>query len=485
MEFHQAGSLDRAMAMYRDILAKDPKQADALHLLGAAEWQSGNLDEAEKLMRRAIAVWDKDAGYFADLGGVMATKKNFREAIKLYQTALKIDPINRIARDGIAEAYGAHGYELSRDGLWDEAEAAYLGLLKFRPGDANALNNLGEIHQHAGNRAKAQTIYDEALTLRPDHAIARYNRAICHLGLGDLTKGWEDLAGSVEGWLPIIDKRKNLPWFSLPLWDGSDPRGRKILIWGDQGIGDEVLFASMVPDLITRGALVTIECMDRLAPVFARSFPECKIIVRQDPPTIGADFDFQAPGLWLGHCLRPDFTYFTGREAFLKADATKTKTFRARYKAKGKKKITGIAWHSISGGRAEHRRMHLHQLVATLPHADTLYIDLQYGDRDVEVHEVHRAFPDFAFYKDLDVDQLRDMDSFAAQITACDDVVTIGNTTAHMAGALGVPAQVFLPLAGLTWYWFEKCPNSPWYPSLKLLRKEREGDWSAALAGLT
>src|SRR6185312_3023742 len=101
-----------------------------------------------------------------------------------------------------------------------------------------------------------------------------------------------------------------------------------------------------------------------------------------------------------------------------------------------------------------------------------------------ETSKVQEEFPDFTFYHDPEIDQLRNMDEFAAQIAACDRVIGIGNTTAHMAGALGVPGEILLPIAGLTWYWFTQITECPWYPRLQLLRKEKEGDWSGALAKL-
>jgi len=482
MNLHQAGDIDRAMQMYRDVLAQDPKQADALHLLGVAEWQKHNLDEAEKLIRRAISIWDEDAGYFSDLGHVLVSKGTLAEAIEVYKAALAIDPAQPHAENGLADTYARYAFELAKERRWEEAEGAYQQRIAMRPDDAVSLNNLAELYQHSGEREKACALYDEALKKWPDFHTLRANRAICALGLNKLEEGWGGLAASVPGWLSRMDNRKALPWLGLPLWDGSDPRGKKILIWGDQGIGDEILFTSMVPDLIEQGALVTVECMDRLAPIFRRSFPEAATVVRTDPPAIGTDFDFQAPELWLGRWLRPDFASFPARRSYLKADPDKTATLRARYQAFGKSKIVGIAWHSKSMGRAEHRRVALHELASALPQADTLYIDLQYGDHQAERDEVGRALPGFMLFHDPEVDQLKDMDIFAAQLAACDHIVTIGNTAAHMAGALGVSAHVLLPRAGLTWYWFEDRGESPWYPSLKLLRKQQEGDWSTALA---
>jgi tetratricopeptide (TPR) repeat protein len=490
MALHQGGEIERAMQLYREVLTKEPEQADALHLLGAAHWQKTELDEAEKLIRRAIAVWGKEAAYFADLGGVLNQKNAIDEAITAYKMALKLDPHHKNARNGLANAYGRKGFEASRTYQWEEAEEAYGKLLALKPGDPAALNNLGEIRHHAGDRAKAEQFYSEALAQRPDYDIVRFNRGICRLGLENLTGGWADLAASTTDWLPRMDDGKNIPWLRVPLWDGGDLKDKKILLWGNQGIGDEILFASMIPDLLARGAKVSVECMDRLAPLFARSFPGVTIGIRRNLPQFGpADFDVQAPGLWLGRWVRPHFASFPERRAYLKADAAKTEAFRARYLAMGKKRVVGISWHTKSQGRADARRLSLQELVRALApkfsFAETLFVDLQYGDHRAEREEVAQAHPGFTLDHDPDVDQLLDMDIFAAQLAACDEIVSIGNTTAHLAGALGVKGQILIPLAGLTWYWFETRENSPWYPSLRLLRKTEEGNWKGALQKLS
>lgn len=488
MQLHQAGDLARAEAMYREVLAVEPGQADAWHLLGAIFWQRGDLEEGEKLIRHATKIWGKSPDYFADLGGVLKQKGLLPEAVREYKTALKLDPGHKNARVGIMKCYSHQGYKLASEYHWDEAEANYLALLALNPGDPAVLNNLAEMYQHSGNREKALEFYSRALEAKPDYAIIRYNRAICRLGLNDLPGGWEDLAASIQDWLPRMHKRPLIPWLHVPLWDGSSLKGKKILIWGDQGIGDEVLFASMIPELQAQGADITIECNGRFLDLFTRSFPGIKAVERKEWPFFPIDFDFHAPGLWLPRWLRPDFNSFPAHRGYLKADRQKTEMLRARYCAlaekSGKKRVVGVSWFSKTEGWGEDRRITLREMAEALPKDDALYIDLQYGDRQAEIAEVCAALPDFAFHHDPEIDQMKDMDAFAAQICACDAVATIGNTTAHMAGALGVPGAVLLPVEGLTWYWFEKRPDSPWYPGLKMLRKERENGWKKALAAL-
>ena len=482
MNLHQSGALDRAMQMYRDVLVQDPRQADALHLLGAAEWQKGNLEEAERLMRKAIDVWDEDTGYFCDLGGLLLAKGKAGDAAVTYHQALQLDPANRNAREGLVKAFGQLGYDYSKEYRWEEAEKAYQRLLELRPAMPPRSTILARFTSMPVTEPRPMTFIPRQLPRSLIYCSRAITARFAISAQENLNEGWADLTASNKAWLQVIDTRKDLPWLRLPLWDGSNLRGKKIIVWGDQGIGDEILFADMIPDLLAQGAEVTVECTDRLVPIFQRSFPEIITIARAPENLPDTDFDFQIPGIWLGRWLRQSFDSFSSQQGYLKADADKTEKLRRRYEAFGKEKIVGIAWHSTSEGRAVHRRMTLQEMAQYLPcKKDILYVNLQYGDHSDEIEEAKRAFLDFNFYDDKEVDQLRDMDLFAAQIAACDKIVSIGNTTAHLAGALGIAGNVLLPIAGLTWYWFEKKEQSPWYPQLRLLRKATEGDWSAAL----
>lgn len=480
MTLHQQGQRARAEILYREVLAVRPRESNAWHLLGVVAWQKGDLVTAEADIRKAVACDGTVAVYHCNLGGVLKHKGDFAAAIEAYRQALRLLPDYTDAKVGLAEAYGKRGHALATAYQWEEAKAAFRHLLELNPLDAGALNNLAQVLHHAGESDEALTLYDRAIGIKPDFGLAQFNRGIGRLSQNRLQAGWQDLAASTKAWFPFMDNRPHLPWANLPLWDGSDLRGKKILLRGEQGIGDEILYASMISDLISQGAYITLECTDRLAPLFTRSFPEISVLPRQTPPLPLNDFDCQAVGLWLGRFLRPDFDHFP-QKPYLKADAKMTDVLRARYASFGKTKIIGISWHSKTAGYGVHRSIALRELAVALPHKDVLFIDLQYGDTAMDREAVQHEFPDFHLHHDPTIDQMIDMDSFAAQIAACDAVVTIGNTAAHVAGALGVPTAVFLPIAGLTWYWFKDLPQSPWYSSQKLLRKHPTKEWQAAL----
>ncbi len=467
---HQQGQPQHAEILYREVLGIMPEEPNAWHLLGAIAFQRGDLATGEEYIRKAIQFHPKAPTYYVNLGNLLKQKGDFSGAVEQYEKAYRLSPKDDALRRKLAETSHHLGARHMEEQNLEEAKAAYRRTLELDPGNVSTLNNLAMIRQHECHYDDAQKNYGEALKNDPKNIAVRYNRSICSLVEGKLDEGWADLAATDAHWLPMHDERKNLPWLKCKLWDGSDLKGKKILVWGDQGIGDEILYASMVPDLIARGALVTIECMDRLVPIFTRSFPEVKIVARQNPPLPDDNFDFHAPGLWLGRWLRPDFESFPTRHSYLKADPEKIQRLRKRYQDMGRKRIIGLSWFTKSPAWGLKRSLQLADMLAPLDLKDMLIVDLQYGDTAQAWEEAQKLFPDLKVCRDPEVDQLKDMDVYAAQVAACDYIVTIGNTTSHIAGALGVPASILTPAEGLTWYWFAKGENSPWYPSLKLLR---------------
>lgn len=480
---HRSGDLAGAARGYREVLEAAPGHGEALHFLGVIAWQQGRPGEAEPLLRRALDT-GATAPRHCNLGGVLRQKGDLPGALAAYREALRLDPGDATARAGLKDALAGHGFALAEGQAFAEAEAAFRELLALEPRHGAALNNLGKLVQRQGDLAAALALFDRALAVDPGYGLGRFNRGLCALGMERLPEGWADLEASVRLWIHAMDRRRDAPWSGRPLWDGGSLDGKRILVWGDQGLGDELLFAGLIPELQARGARVHADCEPRLAPLLERSFPGLRAWPRGGPGPGPEEVDLQAPGLWLALRLRPDFDAFPRRGGYLRADPGAVAGLRARGEALGCRRLTGIAWRSGPADRPSPRGLPLMELAAALPHEGVTYVDLQYGDTSAERAEVQARFPDFELIHDESVDQLSDLERFAAQVAACDDVVTIGNTTAHVAGSLGVPGLVLLPVQSLTWYWFRERPESPWYPGLDLLRQRAAGDWSAPLEEL-
>ena len=470
MSLHQQGDSAGAEAMYHDVLSIDPNEPNALHLIGVLAWQRDDLDLAEEFVRRAITIHDQAAIYYSNLGGIMRQKGDLPDSIRQYEMALQIDPSHDVARKELGQSLHRYGLALTGQHRWEDVKVLYNRILELEPNNTATLNNLAGILQHQNNRSQALAYYSQAIRAEPENLLVRYNRGICYLTEQRLPEGWSDFIGTESYWRAMQDKRINLPWINHPLWRGEDLQDKKILLWGDQGIGDEIVYASMVPELIERGAIVTLECNQRLVPLFERAFPSTSVLPRENPPLPDNDFEYQCPGLWLACQLRPVADSFSKQPSFLKADPNKISSLRQRYKVFGKKYIVGLSWFTASPAWGLARSIPLPDMLRDLDLANTLIIDMQYGNTGEAWDEAQHVFPELTVFHDPYVDQFLDMDMFAAQVAACDAVYTISNTTSHVAGALGVPAVVLMSDIGLTWYWFAAGNKSPWYPSLHLLR---------------
>lgn len=306
----------------------------------------------------------------------------------------------------------------------------------------------------------------------PDNLKAKAGLALFWLSEGNFKDGWPQFK-----WQLKADPKIHYDDFPVPLWDGNPLAGKNVLVWLDRGIGDQILEASILPDLIAVAGSVTLLCSRRLVPLFRRSFPSVDVykIGERVPARLKAwDFDCQLSIADLGTAFRPSLN-FEGKP-HLKDDLVKTARFREKYSRDGKR-IIGLSWWTKNDITGQGKSLRLADLEHVLTWPNTTFVSLQYGDNAEEIAEVKARFG-VEIIEDRSFNQLTDIDTFAAQVAALDGVVTSSNTTAHVAGGLGVPGIVMLPKGrGRFWYWHAKRTDSPWYPSLKLIRQATEGRW--------
>ena len=436
LRHHQAGRLAEAEQIYRQILSVDPQHADSLHLLGMAAFQSDDPDTAVELIRRAIAIQCNAASYHSNLGNVLQAQGKLAEAGASYQRALMIHP-------NLPEVY----------------------------------LNLGNIFRAQGDLDSSLTCHRRALALNPELAEAAAAEAMVLLMKGDYANGWHNF----ERRWQTRDYDTAMRAYPQPLWTGEPLEARRVLIWGEQGIGDEIMFAGLIPDVVRTGTSCVLDCDARLQPLFARSFPGVEVVRSgaADAADAGVDFAAHLPGGSLPGIFRSSAEAFSATTSpYLFADAETRTRLRNRYADGGKtaesQKLIGLAWHTRNRKSGPQRSIGLELLAPLFAHPGLRWVSLQYGDHgELEAQAAAAQAP---LLIDREVDQLADMDTFAAQVAAMDLVVTIDNSTAHLAGALGVPTWVLLPFAP-DWRWLESGDESPWYPTMRLFRQTQAGDW--------
>jgi hypothetical protein len=320
--------------------------------------------------------------------------------------------------------------------------------------------------------------YDRALQLRPNFASAHANRALAQLQLGDFANGWSEY----EWRWSAGEKPRSGAANSIPNWDGSSLAGRTIVIFGEQGVGDELMFATCYPDIIRKARRVVIVCEARLERLLRRSFPTATVLAIpqgcdqtwQLPPQLTADV--KCPAGSLPRWLRRNEAEFPKQDRLLLADPATTEAWRQRLATLGTAAKVGISWRTGETALDHTRRgTQLQQWKPLLAMPDIQWINLQSGDCRQELADA--SVPGKSSMHDWpEKNQHYDLNGLAAKLAALDLVVTVDNTVAHLAAAVGTPTWILLPEPA-SWRWLQKRSDSPWYGSVRLFRQCRIGQW--------
>ena len=517
LQHHSAGDLPKAGSIYHQILQADPNQPDALCLLGRVAYEIGNNEDAVDLSNKAVSIKPDNAEAHANLGNALKDLGRLDEAVASYHNALAISPGLTETHNNLgvalknlgkpeeavssyhkalaikpdwAEVHSNLGVALQDLRKLDEAVASYSKALAIEPDSAVAHFNLGQALMEQGTLDGAVANYDKAISIKPDYAEAYWNKSLALLLCGEFEKGWELHEWRHEGG-SIPSRQQKFKYFRLEgaeLKKQADSKKfkldtQKLLVWMEQGVGDEIMFASLLPDLAQHIGTIVVECEKRLQPIFQRSFPEINFVTRMDPPSSKLsenNIDYQSSVADLGYFLRPDVNSFPVQNSYLCPELNKQNQIRNEYVRKWPGKLlVGISWRSGNVKNGKSRSLLLDKWAPLLSNHDCSFISLQYGDVEANLLDLKEA-TELDVYSDDRIDPLTDMDAFAAQVAALDIVISIDNSTVHMAGALGVPTWVLLPYVP-DWRWLLDRDDSPWYPSVKLYRQKNIGDWSEVL----
>ncbi len=469
---HRLEQLDKAASLYREVLKIEPTRADVAHLYGLAEVGRGEMAVGIQSMILSLTIKPGVAQVEHDLAAALAEVGQVERAIDHFREAIKIKPDFIEARINLAGAYVRQEHPNAAVTELEQAreQATNNPLIHFRLGRARSA--LRDWHG-------AASAFEACLNIDPEHADARYYLADLQLTVGQFEVGWDNYEARWHRPKLATEPRP----FQFPKWAGESLAGRTILAWGEQGVGEEILFASMIPDLMNQAGHVLLESDPRLRPLFERSFPGIETVGRTYPAasrTAQSDIDLQSATGSLGRWLRRTPSQFTC-QAYLLADAEKSAAARARYTLSSDGPTIGIAWRSLSPLKnfSSYKSSPIEAWRPVLTRPEPLFVNLQYGDCDEALAFVEREWGT-RIYVDAEIDQMTSLDDFAAQIDALDLIITTSNTTAHVAGALGKPVWVVLPVkAG--WRWSRDREDSIWYPNARLFRQAPGEDWAAVL----
>lgn len=466
-----AGQWSEAAAAFRQAVTLNPAMADAHAGLGIASTRLERLDEAAAAHRRTVELQPSNAKFWSSLSFAEVDLGNSESAIVASRRAIALDP-------HMAEPHNSLGAALKLQGRLTDAIAAYRDAILLRPDYGKAYNNLGVALNALGRFEEAMAAYDQAASFDPDYAIAQGNRGLLSLLLGDFDNGWRDYESRLRMTRGPVTQR----YVELPAWQGESLSGKTLLLWSEQGIGDQIMFAGLLPELIERGAFCIIEADPRLEPLFRRTWPGLafRSAAPVSAPVVGDRVDLQSPLGGICRWLRFDLDSFAAsRDGYLKADTGKTVRLRQHYRDRlGERPIVGVSWRGGTGEIAKVRSIALTAWLPILRQTSFGFVNLQYGDCRPDLAAARDA--GVTILHDEAVDPLGSLDDFAAQVAAMDLVISVDNTTVHMAGALSIPTWVLLPKVP-DWRWLLEREDSPWYPSVRLFRQHEVGEWRAVI----
>lgn len=284
-----------------------------------------------------------------------------------------------------------------------------------------------------------------------------------------------------EGW-PLSEHRLKDPrskfsydYFPVDRWDGGSLAGKDVLVWLEQGVGDQIMAASLLADVAAEAKSVVLLCDPLLAPIFKRSFPTIQVyrVGWNVPRRLEVwDFDCQLSFGDLGQRYRQSEEDFPSGH-YLKAPPSTHDIDYHRFRAQGRKMI-GLAWASESKVCADDKSIPPEALHPLLQMEDFYFVNMQYGDLGKLQHQNLNPGR---------VNQLLDMDLFSAEVMAMDAIVSSSQTLVHLAGALGKETLALVPIGkGRHWYWTYEMERSLWYPSVHVINQKAAKDWSAPIA---
>jgi tetratricopeptide (TPR) repeat protein len=458
----QLGRATEAAAACREALQLDPSCVDAWLCLGNALKLEGDLGGAAGAYRGARTIAPDNLAALQQLAFVEFRRGRYDDARREFDHLLVAAPESANAHHNLALLQLETGYAA-------EALAGFRRALELQPDTPESMTGIGHALRDLGRLDEAIAAYDAVLARRPDFGDAINNRALTLLARGDYAAGW-----------PAYERRFDATATrarsaGLPRWRGESLNGKTIAVWSEQGLGDEIMFASCLPDLLKAAAHVVVFCEARLRALLACAFPQATVLPRDSALDAGGpqpDFEISIGSLPL--YLRPTRRDFPDAPGYLRADPAMVARWRVQFGTDDTMRL-GVAWR---GGTLRNRQylrsLALAELAASLRPAAATWVSLQAGDTAEEL----RALPEHGgpVVRQLMTDPGGNIDELAALIAALDLVITVDNTVAHLAGALGKPVWILLPFSA-EWRYGCDGDSTVWYPSARLFRQAAPREW--------
>jgi tetratricopeptide (TPR) repeat protein len=468
---------EAALASYDRAIALDPGFAEAFSNRGVVLKDLKRLDAALESCERAISIRAEFAEAHFNRGVVLQELKRLDAALVSYEHAVAL-------RSDYAEAHFNRGAALSELGRSEAALVSYDQAIAHRSDYVLAHVNRGNVLKELGRLDAALASYDRALAADADCLGAHLNRAILLLLLGRFEGGWREYEWRWrrEQRLSTGVEERILP---QPLWLGEEPiAGRKILLHAEQGLGDTIQFCRYAQSVAALGATVILEVQEPLLELLGGLAGVARLVAPGGAPP---DVDYHCPLMSLPLVFKTTLESIPARIPYLCSSADKVLHWRAKLGERGKLRV-GLVW--AGGFRAHQPELWAVTVNArrNIPLAELAALN----DPNVEFYSLQKGEPAQSEAAELrsknwngpalidHTNQLHDFSDTAALIENLDLVISVDTATAHLAGAMGKPVWI-LNRFDSCWRWLLDRSDSPWYPTVRLFRQERPGDWNGVV----
>ena len=481
--------------------------AEAHHKLGLCMFRLGRLEEASDAYAMALCFSDRPARVHFDLACVERRQGKAKAALESAQRAID-------EGQNTAEAHNLKGALLLEAEDVDGAMAAFEQAVALAPDDPSGHSNLGYllfrdraeyadgaahiqraveldpsnigyrcnltmVLAHQGEFERALALCDQILAARPEMHEARLNRGLLLLKFGRFETGWPDYEARKRVRSNYVSR--DLPW---PEWQGEPLQGKTLLIHGEQGLGDEVMFASCIPEIMDQAGGCVIECAPRLEALFRRSFPAATVVAGKQTsarpawidraPTIDLQISSGSLPLRLGR----DWNSFPQHRGYLQPDPARADHWRRQLDELGPGLKVGLSWRGgLPSTRRTLRSIELSALLPLWNVPNAHFIDVQYGST---AEERQRLTAEHGVILHSWPGVVDDLDETAAFVSQLDLVISVCTAVIHFAGALGRDVWVLVPTVP-EWRYQAQGEGIPWYPSARLIRQSVAGDWSSVI----
>ena len=457
-----------AEACQREALRWEPENFQAALGLGNALLSQSRSADAAEVLRRAVSLNPTSPKAHLSLGWALLDLAAHAEAADCFINALRLDLSSSAAPDRFADS-------LSRVESPEAALALLSTATQVRPEAIGLWLAVAGGHAAAGHFDSAKALYEKALARMPAETDIRFPYSLLLLRYGDFERGWKYYESRLAG----DDGNEGIALrqaLGRPRWRGEPLAGRTLFVVREQGIGDQMMFASLFAEAIRDAGHCIVDCDERLEPLFRRSFPQATIVsaTRRRP------FDCWIAAGSLPGIYRNSAGQFPAHSGYLIADATRTARWRERLAQLGPGLKIGMSWRGGRAGsaKAARRSLALSQLRPVLNAAGAHFVSLQYGDYQEEIAAANAELnvPIQHWQEAID-----DYEETAALIAELDLVITVCTAVVHLGGSLGQRVWVMAPMLAAAAYGWSGS-SMVWYPQVRMFRQQAPDQWDAVIA---